>query len=438
VNIAAMALAVAGVAPVSAATAAIPSASFGFVRTGSMTVIRNRLMAAAPLPDGKVLIAGGEDMNPWSTAELFSPNSGTFSADGVGSMSVAREEAVAAPLPNGDALVAGGTDASGPLRSDAELFNAATRKFSSAGVGPMTVARDGAAAAPLMDGRVLIVGGGDGFENLASAEAFDPKTLKFSRAGIGRMSTGRTGSTAALLPDGRVLVAGGITDAGFSASAEIFDPMSGRFSSAGLGAMTIPRAFAAAAPLPNGDVLIAGGISSGGGQPLASAELFDPTTGTFSDAGVGPMTTGRMQPAAAPLPDGDVLIAGGAGALGELSSAEIFEIPPAALPAGLSGRMILHTSIDVAHKVKRGGRVVTIKRLRRQTSIVRSTPLFLSTPAHVILARGSLTYATGTAELTHVVVSARRRVPSGTYSLTIRRPYGRRWLTTRRSVVITR
>lgn len=60
--------------------------TYSFVPTGSMTVIRNRLIAASPLPNGKVLIAGGEDMNPGTSAESYDPISGTFSASGVGPM----------------------------------------------------------------------------------------------------------------------------------------------------------------------------------------------------------------------------------------------------------------------------------------------------------------------------------------------------------------
>ncbi len=76
---------------------------------------------AAPLPGGKVLVAGGYDAagRPLRSAELYLP-SGAFVP--TGSMAVARVGAVAAPLPGGKVLVAGGYDAAGrPLRS-AELY----------------------------------------------------------------------------------------------------------------------------------------------------------------------------------------------------------------------------------------------------------------------------------------------------------------------------
>ena len=83
--------------------------------------------------------------------------------------------------------------------------------------------------------------------------------------------------------------------------------MTGTFSSAGLGSLNSARALAAAAPLANGDVLIAGGESLT--NALSSAELFDPATGTFSLT--GSMTIPRQGAVGAPLPDGEVLIAGG-------------------------------------------------------------------------------------------------------------------------------
>jgi hypothetical protein len=100
-------------------------------------------------------------------------------------MSKPREEAVAAPLPDGDVLIAGGeSPPNGGILNDAELFDPATRTFLNTGVGSMTAARGGAAAAPLANGDVLIVGGFDGRDLLSSAELFDPKTLQFSSQGV--------------------------------------------------------------------------------------------------------------------------------------------------------------------------------------------------------------------------------------------------------------
>jgi Kelch motif len=61
----------------------------------------------------------------------------------------------------------------------------------------------------------------------------------------------------------------------------VFDPRTEAFSATG--SMTTARAGAVAAPLPDGRVLIAGGFDSG--NELSSAEVYDPSTGTFSPTG---------------------------------------------------------------------------------------------------------------------------------------------------------
>ena len=140
----------------------------------------------------------------------------------------------------------------------------------------------------------------------------------------GSMNQPRIYATATLLQNGQALIAGGSTqfsDSGISvlASAELYDPATHTFTPTG--SMTIARTGATATLLPDGHVLIAGGISCGnpeacslkelsgpGGGNLASAELYDPATGKFT-------RTGSMSRAAANtatlLPDGRVLMANG-------------------------------------------------------------------------------------------------------------------------------
>ncbi|MGH9088009.1 MAG: kelch repeat-containing protein [Acidimicrobiales bacterium] len=87
--------------------------------------------------------------------------------------------------------------------------------------------------------------------------------------------------------------------------------------------MASARAFPATATLRNGDVLVAGGAGATK-QPLASAEVYDPSTGKWSAA--GSLSTARVGATATVLKDGDVLVAGGFGATkAPLRTAELFD-----------------------------------------------------------------------------------------------------------------
>jgi phosphatidylserine/phosphatidylglycerophosphate/cardiolipin synthase-like enzyme len=162
----------------------------------------------------------------------------------------------------------------------------------------------------LPDGRLLAVGGMDADGALsATAEVFDPATSSF--AATGSLTEPRSMHTATVLADGRVLVTGGgaISPAGEQEpaliSAEIWDPSTGTFSAAG--SMTMPRALHTATLLQDGRVLLAGGSE----KALDSAELFDPATGTFT--ATGSLAKGRGMHTATPLADGRVLLVGGIG-----------------------------------------------------------------------------------------------------------------------------
>jgi hypothetical protein len=73
--------------------------------------------------------------------------------------------------------------------------------------------------------------------------------------------------------------------------------------------------------LSDGRVLVAGG--HGGGGYLSSAELYDPASGTWSTT--GSMNAVRTDHTATPLPGGRVLVAGGHGGGGPLASAEVYD-----------------------------------------------------------------------------------------------------------------
>ncbi|HZC46846.1 MAG TPA: kelch repeat-containing protein [Candidatus Acidoferrum sp.] len=174
----------------------------------------------------------------------------------------------------------------------------------------MTTPRADAAAIRLRDGRVLICGGtatGEVGGVLSSAELYDPAARTFSPTGA--MTVPRAGQTITMLHDGRALLTGGVRNAGFRsqlASAEIYDPATGTFSATG--SMSTPREGHTATILRDGRVLIVGG-SSNGVQTAGSAEIYDPSSGAFSRT--GHLNQPRVAHVAALLGTGKVLIAGG-------------------------------------------------------------------------------------------------------------------------------
>lgn len=89
------------------------------------------------------------------------------------------------------------------------------------------------------------------------------------------------------------------------------------------GSLLTPRDNATSTLLPNGQVLIAGGAGSAG--VLSTAELYDPNTGTFH--ATGGLKTARQLATATMLSNGQVLVAGGEDKSGNaLLSAELYSV----------------------------------------------------------------------------------------------------------------
>ena len=127
--------------------------------------------------------------------------------------------------------------------------------------------------------------------------------------------------TATLLTSGKVLVAGGYGVDGCALSAELYDPSSNTWSAAG--SLVSGREKHTATLLPSGKVLVAGGWDKG--RYVSSAELYDPASNTWSAA--GSLETPRAYHTATLLPSGKVLVAGGRsrGSGNYASSAELYD-----------------------------------------------------------------------------------------------------------------
>jgi WD40 repeat protein len=285
--------------------------------TGTLNIPRSSHTATL-LPSGKVLVAGGEIAGNASTAtaELYDPATGLWTR--TGSLHAARDSHTAILLFSGKVLIAGGQDRSSSALVTAELYDLVSGTWTP--TGSMITNRAYFTATLLPNGKVLATGGDGG--DASSAELYDPTTGMWTLTGP--MSDARTSHTATLLPSGQVLVAGGLVPTLMGAaglySAELYDPATGAWSATG--SLGMSRASHTATLLPDGRVLACGGEyydAFGDGLPIASAEQYNPATGTWGTT--GELTTTREEHTATLLDNGEVLVAGG---LGE-SSAELYD-----------------------------------------------------------------------------------------------------------------
>src|SRR5215472_2679023 len=337
-----------------------------WTQTGSMQGAREQHTATL-LPGGWVLIAGGGT----SVAEIYEPGPGIWVSPGA--LSTARTHQTATLLPNNRVLVAGGDGPDGQPVSTAEEFltgqgplvtltpgsiafggqlvgTASTAHFykvTNAGTANLVITgatvsgknpgdfrvHTGCAAAPVPPGGTCTVAVrfAPSSTSLRTATTAVSDNAPLSPHGVpvtgygggpdawvpvGPMTTAREHFAATLLPGGKVLMAGGQTVTGGSlASAELYNPMTRSFSATG--SLNTARSEPAAALLPDGKVLVTGGLADTFAA-LSSAELYNPATGTW--ANTPPMNAAGTGLTTTPLPGGSVLVTG----FGGTTPAEVY------------------------------------------------------------------------------------------------------------------
>jgi hypothetical protein len=342
--------------------------------------------ASAVLQDGTVLVAGGEAasvvlpngaaepsgyvaggalagtfVGAIASSERYTPAGTPGAGTWAGPVTTARQNHTATLLADGTLLVAGGQDATGTPLASVQLYNPATRAWTSG--GRLASARCNHTATLLGDGTVLVAGGQGGTAGspvtLQTAELYTPALVP-GQAGAwtaaGTLAFPRQNHTATLLADGStVLVAGGVNGAAVLASTELY--VSGAWTSSGSMDLNAERQNHTATLLGDGTVLVAGGLDVVGSVPavLTSSEIYTPgatpsVAGTWSLDGTA-MNVGRQWHTATALQDGTVLVAGGADAsLDAIAASEIY-LPGtgwSATPAsGITGRFF-HTATLLA------------------------------------------------------------------------------------------
>jgi N-acetylneuraminic acid mutarotase len=258
-----------------------------------------------------------------------------------------RHYFVLAPLPGGEVLVTGGSNPQGTPKSSTRIWKPSTGRWVEAAL--LNLARSNAVGAPVGDGRVVIVGGHTpGGDFTKSAEIYDPAKDSWKR--IASMPSGDRVIAAVTLAGGDVVVAGEVYGDDTATVVYRYSPSADRWTRIGklpepvetlipqrdggmvaLGAtrevrrwhpddgwstagnLRASRPGAAAALLPDGRVLVAGGragsVGEGNARARTTAEVFDPSTGR-SEA-IASLPEPRNEATGITLQDGTVVIVGG-------------------------------------------------------------------------------------------------------------------------------
>jgi N-acetylneuraminic acid mutarotase len=262
--------------------------------TGSMVTPRFDHTATL-LANGEVLVAGGVSSGYTATAELYNPSTGSWKS--TGGMTVPRAFAGATLLPNGQVLMAGGSNLDGSSNATAELYHPSSGTWTATTSMP---SGHNTPATLLLNGKVLVSGGG--------GVVYDPATAQWSPTGPLYYS-GATGNTAVLLPNGDVLMYGNH----FSCyAAQFYDPSSNTWART-LGQCGNNVSYGPLVLLGTGKVLLAGDLITYSGHTSSTTRcaLYDPSTNTWTATGSLLEATPRT---ATLLPNGKVLSVGGSDA----------------------------------------------------------------------------------------------------------------------------
>ena len=436
--------------------------------TGSMAT--PRAAPAVLLTNGNMLIAGGSTCDGYgncfslASAEVYNPVSGTFTS--AGNLQVARDGHTMTLLPNGNVLIAGGescvpgssggggpssrnlgnplwgeahlvdvnfTPASGSISctalASAEIYDPQAGTFTL--TSSLNTARYAAAAALLANGQILVVGGSNEYNPLNSAELYDPSTASFTPTASG-LGTARSSPAATLLNSGLVLISGGSTCESPTCptnTAELYDPNANSFQYTS-GNMNASRVNHTAVLLTNSQVLLTGGTDGCSGNVCtsdATTELYDPTAGTFTTS--QGLATARSGHTGTLLSNGSVLLAGGIASGITLSSVEFYQ-PGSITPAGLVSIAVAPANPSIAV----GGiqqLVATGTFSDNSTSTLQSVVWTSSSPTVAVInnAASDSGFALGTG-LGSTTITATVGTLSGSTTLTVQPPVQSGGLTT--------
>jgi hypothetical protein len=274
-----------------------------------------KIPATVALADGSAMVIGGVNADdvPFSSTKILSPATRTWTDGPL--LTLARGQVAAAPLGDGRVLVASvvAQEETSQLVTT-EIYDPSTRFWESGGE-PLHVYMG--SMMPLTDGRVLLIG--YAFEWGVWLEIFDPSTETWTpieTPGDPPQSDGFGKSwnpQFVALADGGILAVGGFDDrTGVTARVALYDPRQNQWFD--VEPMPTAKAEAALVRLDDGRVLVIGGYSGPHDPPnqkgLTAVEVFDPTTNGWTVT--GDLLEPRYDAVALALRDGSVLLMGGA------------------------------------------------------------------------------------------------------------------------------
>lgn len=304
---------------------------------------RGRALAlSVRLADGRVLLTGGTDATGAVTAtcDLYDPTTNTFTA--TGSMAAPRAMHAAVRLADGRVMVAGGTrslvDQTSILTnvlSSVEFWNPTTGLWTN---GPaLSGLRLAPALTRLPDNRILVTGGVQvtlllgvpvSAASTVATQYWNPATNAWTN-GPG-MPTSRAGHhlNQVTMQDGRILFTGGLqmtdllnaANAAPTPSCQAYNPATNTWQNAGF--MPTARILHTAHVLPNGNVVLCGGAQGtlSALVPTTAVSVFDPVNFTWT--ALSPLQAARCAHASVQMPDGTIVLLGGQGLTGTEASIE--------------------------------------------------------------------------------------------------------------------
>jgi Galactose oxidase, central domain len=300
----------------------------GFSPTGGMNVGR-QLRSAAPLADGRVLVAGGRDDqgSPLITAEIYNPESGHWTP--TGSLNAAHDHALLVGLADGAAITGGDLPDHDTLL---ELWDTASGEWTKTVMPPFLSRVEGAWQA------------GDHLLVLCTPEtALAPMEFRSIDLTDGQVAAlpsptiARFGSLTCRLADGRILLASGASSGIGTGGApvefltrecEVYDVAAGTWSPVGdlrVPHRSLDRGAQCLVALPDGGALMVSGSNEGGPTAYTDVvERWSLGTGVWHTG--APLTELRDAHTTTVLSDASVLVVGGEGPAGVRSDCQIYDV----------------------------------------------------------------------------------------------------------------